>query len=81
MVNEIFFDTIKVKPKASVDEIRKRAVAKKINLRYFEDKQHVIMKLFVVVVVLNLLWAALDLFFVFFSSILDWHISRWNRHS
>lgn len=37
----MFFDTIKVKPKMKVDEIRKRAEAKEINLRYFDDNQHV----------------------------------------
>lgn len=41
VVNDLFFDTIKVKPKMGFDEIRKRAEAKKINLRYFEDNQHV----------------------------------------
>lgn len=41
VVNDLFFDTVKIKPNLSVDEIRKRADAKKINLRYFEDKKHV----------------------------------------
>ena len=41
VLNEVFFDTIKVKPNASLDEIKSKALAKKINLRYFEDGQHV----------------------------------------
>jgi glycine dehydrogenase len=41
VLNERFFDTIKVRPVLSVSEIRKRAEAKHINLRYFEDNQHV----------------------------------------
>ena len=41
VLNETFFDTLKVKPNASVDEIRGKALAKKINLRYYEDNQHV----------------------------------------
>lgn len=41
VVNSNFFDTIKVKPSVSVNEIRRKAEAKHINLRYFEDNQHV----------------------------------------
>ena len=42
VLNQQFFDTIKIKPAMiSIDEIRKRAEAKKINLRYFEDNIHV----------------------------------------
>lgn len=41
IMNENFFDTIKIKPNLSVAEIKKRAEEKKINLRYFDDGQHV----------------------------------------
>ena len=41
VLNEAFFDTLKVKPKISVQEIKARAEAKQINLRYFEDNKHV----------------------------------------
>ena len=41
VLNDAFFDTIKVKPKASMDEIKARALEKKINLRYFENGKHV----------------------------------------
>jgi glycine dehydrogenase len=41
VTNELFFDTIKVKPNLKMEEIRKRAEKKRINLRYFEDKKHV----------------------------------------
>lgn len=37
-MNKVFFDTIHVKPiNLSIDEIRKAAEAKEINLRYFDD--------------------------------------------
>ncbi len=36
-----FFDTIKIKPKMSIEEVRKRSEAKSINFRYFDDQQHV----------------------------------------
>ena len=41
--SESFFDTVKVMPASglSVAELRKRAEAKGINLRYFADGQHV----------------------------------------
>ncbi|CAF0849210.1 unnamed protein product [Rotaria sordida] len=35
--NEIFFDTLKVKPNMSVDEIKQRAKEKRINLRYYDN--------------------------------------------
>ena len=35
--NPMFFDTLKVKPKESVDAMRKRAEEKEVNLRYFVD--------------------------------------------
>ena len=41
VLNEQFFDTIKVKPTLSIGEIRKKAEAKQINLRYYEDNKHV----------------------------------------
>lgn len=41
IVNELFFDTIKIKPKDDLGKIRERAEAKKINLRYFDDNTHV----------------------------------------
>lgn len=41
ILNESFFDTIKIKPKSSVEEIKQKAEAKHINLRYFEDNLHV----------------------------------------
>ncbi|ELU04682.1 hypothetical protein CAPTEDRAFT_173618 [Capitella teleta] len=37
VLNEIFFDTLKVKLNCSVDEVKSRAVEKKMNLRYFDD--------------------------------------------
>jgi len=37
MNNNHFFDTLKVTPSTSVDDIRMRAEAKEINLRYFPD--------------------------------------------
>ena len=37
VVNSLFFDTIKVKPKNSIKDIKERAESKKMNLRYFED--------------------------------------------
>jgi glycine dehydrogenase len=39
--NEIFFDTIKIKPKLGVAIVRKAAEAKQINLRYYADNEHV----------------------------------------
>jgi glycine dehydrogenase len=39
--NELFFDTIKIKPKDNLSKIRERAEAKQINLRYFDDNIHV----------------------------------------
>ncbi len=39
--NKRFFDSLKIKPKVGVETIRKRAEAKEINLRYFEDGEHV----------------------------------------
>jgi glycine dehydrogenase len=41
VVNQKFFDTLKIKPTLSVSEIRARAESKAINFRYFEDNQHV----------------------------------------
>ncbi|CAF1047626.1 unnamed protein product [Adineta steineri] len=35
--NEIFFDTLKIKPKMSLDEIKQRATEKRINLRYYDN--------------------------------------------
>ena len=44
IVNETFFDTIKIKPRENMSEIKKRALEKQINLRYYEDGQHVRIK-------------------------------------
>jgi glycine dehydrogenase len=42
IINDVFFDTIKVKPHLNIEEIKKRAEVKKINLRYYDDaQQHV----------------------------------------
>lgn len=41
VLNKEYFDTIKVKPNENLDQLRKKAEAKKINLRYFSDNQHV----------------------------------------
>lgn len=41
VINEKFFDTIKIKPILSISEVRKRAEDKAINFRYFEDNEHV----------------------------------------
>ncbi|CAF0851034.1 unnamed protein product [Rotaria sp. Silwood1] len=35
--NEIFFDTLKIKPIMSIDEIKQRAKEKRINLRYYDN--------------------------------------------
>jgi glycine dehydrogenase len=40
VLNELFFDTIKVKPKKSLEEIKNRAESKCINLRYYDDGLH-----------------------------------------
>jgi hypothetical protein len=37
--NEVFFDTLLIHPKMSLDEIKQRAREKKINLRYYENGQ------------------------------------------
>ena len=33
----MFFDTVKVVPQCSLDDVKTRAAEKEINLRYFED--------------------------------------------
>ncbi|KAJ3643248.1 hypothetical protein Zmor_025972 [Zophobas morio] len=38
LTNELFFDTIRVVPKIGTEEVRSRANAKQINLRYFDDE-------------------------------------------
>lgn len=38
VLNDLFFDTIKVIPKVNMFEIQDRAAQKRINLRYFDDK-------------------------------------------
>ena len=35
--NEIFFDTLKIKPQMKIDEIKQRAKEKRINFRYYEN--------------------------------------------
>lgn len=35
--NETFFDTLKIHPKTSLDQIKQRASEKHINLRYYEN--------------------------------------------
>ena len=35
--NELFFDTLKIKPRMSIDEIKQRAQKKRINLRYHDN--------------------------------------------
>ena len=42
VINQQYFDTLKVKPKMSIEELKKRAESKHVNLRYFPDNQHVI---------------------------------------
>lgn len=37
--NNVFFDTIKVKPRLDVSEVRVRAAEKKINLRYYDQSE------------------------------------------
>ncbi|CAG9854691.1 unnamed protein product [Phyllotreta striolata] len=37
LTNKYFFDTLKVYPKISVEEVKTRAVEKKINYRYYKD--------------------------------------------
>ena len=41
VINKNYFDTIKVKPSRSLKQIKDRAESKKINLRYYDDGQHV----------------------------------------
>ena len=41
VLTESFFDTIKVKPKQSLNEIKQRAESNCINLRYYDDGEHV----------------------------------------
>lgn len=41
VINEKFFDTLKIKPTLNISEVRKRAEDKAINFRYFEDNEHV----------------------------------------
>lgn len=41
ILNDYFFDTIKIKPVESIASIKQRALLKKINLRYFDDNIHV----------------------------------------
>ena len=41
VLNNQFFDTIKVKPNTNINSIKSKALSKKINLRYFDDNQHV----------------------------------------
>jgi len=41
VVTEKFFDTLKIKPIMSVEEVKNRSEAKSINFRYFDDQQHV----------------------------------------
>ena len=48
IINDNFFDTIKVKSKLSTDEIKQRSEAKGINLRYFDD-QHVTKEPFIII--------------------------------
>ncbi len=40
-VNKTFFDTLKIHVGKDVEKIRVAALKKKVNLRYFEDKEHV----------------------------------------
>ena len=37
IMNEQFFDTIKIRPMMNIDTIRKRAEARSINFRYFDE--------------------------------------------
>lgn len=41
ILNEVFFDTIKILPNMNIEEIREKALAKSINFRYFPDGKHV----------------------------------------
>ena len=36
--NDLYFDTLKVKPKMSINEIQQRAKEKCINLRYYDNE-------------------------------------------
>ena len=36
--NENFFDTLKIQPQMSIDEIQQRAKEKRVNLRYYDDE-------------------------------------------
>lgn len=35
--NQLFFDTLHIQPKTSIDQIKQRASEKRINLRYYDD--------------------------------------------
>jgi glycine dehydrogenase len=37
VTNELFFDTLRINPKSTIDEVQSRANEKKINLRYFDN--------------------------------------------
>lgn len=37
ITNQVFFDTLKIKPRMNLDEIKQRAKEKRINLRYYEN--------------------------------------------
>ena len=37
MTNELFFDTLRLQPQMSLNEIKQRAKEKRINLRYYEN--------------------------------------------
>ena len=39
IMNEVFFDTLKIMPKLGLDEVKNRAELKQINLRYFDNSQ------------------------------------------
>ena len=41
ITNNLFFDSLKIKPSVSLKTVRQRAEEKRINLRYFEDGVHV----------------------------------------
>lgn len=54
--NSQFFDTLKIQPSLPVQDIKARAEAQEINLRYFPDGDVLIVELFITVDSINFLF-------------------------
>lgn len=62
--NKLFFDTLRIHPRIGVEEVKKRANEKRINLRYYDDQGAVGVSLDETVTVEDVN----DLFYVFGSN-------------